>query len=75
MEGASPLWQQIMICTLMPPIGALLVLAMSRGLSNIFERGNVSEGTRKFQKRMFWGSLIFVYVGLACMFVYAHFLR
>jgi len=75
MEGASPLWQQILFFTLGPPIGSLLVLVMSRGWANICERGNVSEETRKFHKRMFWGLLIFTYVMGACIFVYAHFLR
>jgi len=75
MEGASPLWQQLLFIILGPPVMALLVHVLSRGWAKIVQGGNVSEATRKRQKLEFWIVLCFMYVMGFGMFVYAHLRR
>ena len=73
MEGASPLWQQLLFFVLAPPIAAMAFSIMARGWANVVQSGDVSETTRKRQKLEFWVMLCFMYVMLFCIFLYAHF--
>jgi hypothetical protein len=71
MEGARPLWQQVLFFVLAPPIMALLIRILSRGWANIVQGGDVSETTRDRQKMEFWGVLIFMYIMVGGIFLYA----
>jgi len=68
---AAPLWQQLAIVILGPPIMAWLVRLMSRGWALTVQGGTISEKTRKRQKYEFWGLLIFLYIMGIAMFAYA----
>lgn len=72
MQGASPLWQQILFFFFAPPIAALLFRAMIRGWAHIVQGSKISETTQKRQRAEFWVILVFLYVMLLCIFVYAH---
>jgi hypothetical protein len=69
--STRPLWQQILFFVLAPPIMALIIRILSRGWANIAQEGNVSETTRDRQKMEFWGVLIFMYLMVGCIFLYA----
>jgi hypothetical protein len=75
MEGASPIWQQLLFIIFGAPIMALLIRVLSRGWAYIVQGGNVSERTRKRQKLEFWIFLCFLYVMVFGIFVYAHLRR
>jgi hypothetical protein len=61
-EGALPLSQQILLDVFVPPIGTLVWWLMSRGWATAVQGGEVSETTRKRQKKIALALLIIVYV-------------
>lgn len=72
MEGASPLWQQVLFFIFVPPIMALIIRAMSHGWATVAQGGSISESTRKRQKLEFWIVLCFMYVMVFAIFAYSH---
>jgi hypothetical protein len=75
MEGASPLWEQVVFFIFAPPLMALLIRVLSHGWASIVQSGKVSEATRKRQRVEFWVVLSFMYVMVFVIFVYAHLRR
>lgn len=75
LPGAAPLWEQVLVVALTPPIMAALVAILNRGwagaVAGVLGR-KASETTKKEQVWEFWFVLIVLYLGLTGMFVYAH---
>jgi hypothetical protein len=62
MNGSStPLWEQIAIVILGPPIMACAWWALSRGWAKTVHGGVVSLKTQRPQKLEFWGLLLLMY--------------
>jgi hypothetical protein len=60
--GALPLSQIVALDVLVPPIGTCLWWLMARGWAMSVQGGNVSETTKKREKREFWLALVIAYV-------------
>jgi hypothetical protein len=60
--GAHPIGEQILVDLLVPPIGACFWWAMARGWAMTVQSGNVSEATRKRQRREFLIIMALVYL-------------
>ena len=68
---AAPLWEQTLIFVLGPPIGACLWWIMSRGWASSVQGGNVSEQTKRRQKKEFWVVLLGCYLIATLEILYA----
>lgn len=75
MQGASPLWVQLLIIFLGPPIMAVLVHFLSRGWAFTVQGGKISERTQKRQRWEFWFSLCLMYAICFGLFIYGHFIK
>ncbi len=78
MQGASPLWVQLLTVAIGPPIMATLVAVMSRGWAGTVAGvlgTKVSDTTRKEQAWEFWFVLWGCYVLGIGILVYAHLWR
>jgi hypothetical protein len=75
MRQASPLWEQILIFTLGPPVITCLWWLMSRGWAKGIQGSHVSDRTKRREKVGFWVLLCIMYAMGFAMFVYAHFIR
>jgi len=75
MQGASPLWEQVLIFVLGPPIMAVLIHLLSRGWATLVQGGKISERTRKRQRVEFWAVLCIMYVMGFGIFLYAHLIK
>lgn len=69
--GAAPLWEQVAIGILGPPIMAILFRYMARGWAMTVQRGSVSQKTQERQKFEFWAMLIIMYLVVWGTFIYA----
>jgi hypothetical protein len=69
--GASPLWEQLVIGILGPPIMAILFRFRARGWAMMVQGGTVSEKTKDRQRIEFWVVLILCYVIVFGEFIYA----
>lgn len=69
--SSTPLWEQVAILTLGPPIGAGIWLAMSRGWAATVQGGTVSEKAKRRQRVEFWALLIIAYAMSVGMALYA----
>jgi hypothetical protein len=63
--GALPIHEQILLDLLIPLAGAVLWRLMARGWAGVVQGAEISEETKKRQKREFWLLLI---AGYALMF-------
>jgi hypothetical protein len=54
MNHALPIWQQILLDIVAPPVGALLWWFQSRGWAGLVHGGEPSETTKFRQNRGFW---------------------
>lgn len=54
--------QQVLLDVVAPPVGASLWWLMSRGWAGAVQGSNVSETTRKRQRRLFWVVLGMLYL-------------
>ena len=72
MNGSStPLWEQLVIVILGPPIMACAWRVLSRGWGRAVQGGVISEKTKRRQKIEFWVLLIAMYVMSLGMTFYA----
>lgn len=69
--GAAPLWEQLVILILGPPIMTILWWLAARGWALAVQAGSVSERTRKRQKMEIGGVLILFYLIGFSMALYA----
>ena len=69
--STTPLWEQLAIVFLGPPIMAFAWWLLSRGWGKAVQGGTVSEKTRHRQKLEFWFLLIVMYVISLGMVFYA----
>ena len=60
--GAAPLWEQLAILIVGPPVMASLIWSLSRGWAKTVQGGTASEQTRARQRVEFWTLLIVMYV-------------
>jgi len=72
-EGALPLSQQILLDIFVPPAGTLVWWLMSRVWASAVQGGEVSQTTRKRQKRLAVGLLVAVYVLMFGITIYGQF--
>lgn len=70
---ALPLDEQIAMVIVTPPIMTLVYRIMAYGWAMFVQGGNVSETTRKRQKRESWMLLWGLYIMMIGFFVYGHF--
>jgi hypothetical protein len=61
-SSPHPLWQQIVVLVLVPPVMAGLTWLMMRGWAMGVQGGTVTERTKKRQKIEFWGMLVAFYL-------------
>ena len=69
--GAAPLWEQLAIGFVGPPIMAIIFRFMAREWAMTVQGGTVSQKTEKRQRIEFWGMLIAMYLLVWGMFIYA----
>ena len=69
--GAAPLWEQLLIGILGPPIMAILFRFRARGWAMMVQGGTVSNTTEKRQRIEFWGILVAMYLLMFGIFIYA----
>jgi len=69
-EGALPISQQILLDIFVPPVGTLVWWLMSRVWATAVQGGEVSETTRKRQKKIALALLILVYVLMFSITIY-----
>jgi uncharacterized membrane protein len=74
MTNGLPLWQQILYSVVAPLIGAVIFRFMARAWAKLLQGEAISEQTRRRQKFEFWMILVFMYVALGSIFIYAHFI-
>ena len=72
-EGALPLSQQILLDVFVPPVGTLVWWLMSRGWATVVQGGEVSETTRKRQRKIALALLIMAYVLMFSITIYGQF--
>jgi len=72
-EGALPLSQQILLDVFVPPVGTLVWWLMSRGWAIVVQGGEVSETTRKRQRKIALALLIMAYVLMFSITIYGQF--
>ena len=70
-SGMTPLWEQILILLIGPPIMTCAWWVLSRGWAVIIQGGEASEKTKHRQKIEFWGLLIAMYAVSLGMTLYA----
>jgi hypothetical protein len=58
----TPLWEQVAIVLLGPPVMACAWWLLSRGWARAVQVGMASERTKRRQKFEFWGLLIIMYM-------------
>jgi len=66
----APLWEQLLILFLAPPLLAGITWARSRGWAQTVQGEDVSKRTENRQRSEFWVLLIVLYVGLLGIFAY-----
>jgi hypothetical protein len=69
--SATPLWEQIAIVLIGPPVMACAWWVLSRGWAKTVQGGMASERTKRRQKVEFWGLLIAMYAVTLGMTLYA----
>ena len=69
--GAAPLWEQLAILIIGPPIMAAFFWLMSRGWALGVQGGTASDKTKQRQKIEFWMLLVAMYVIGLGMALYA----
>ena len=69
--GAAPLWEQVAIVTLIPPVGTSLWWLRARGWARTVQGETVTEKTKQRQEWEFWALLAASYVMMICVFIYA----
>jgi hypothetical protein len=67
----TPLWEQVAILLIGPPVMACAWWMLSRGMAKTVQAGLVSGKTRRRQEFEFWGLLIIMYVVTFRMTLYA----
>jgi len=72
-EGALPLSQQILLDVFVPPVETLVWWLMSRGWATVVQGGEVSETTRKRQRKIALALLIMAYVLMFSITIYGQF--
>ena len=70
-SNLTPLWEQIAIVLIGPPVMACAWWVLSRGWAKIVQGGMTSEKTKRRQKVEFWGLLIAMYAVTLGMTLYA----
>lgn len=70
-SSQTPLWEQVIIVLLGPPVMASAWWVLSRGWAKTVQGGTASEKTRHRQKIEFWGLMIVMYVVTLGMTLYA----
>jgi hypothetical protein len=70
---AAPLWEQVLIVVLSPPLSAGAWWLLSRGWGQSVQGGSVSQRTRTRQTWGFWIVLALGYLVTISMAVYAYF--
>lgn len=73
MRSPAPLWEQLTILILGPPIMATLIWVVSRGWAMAVQGGTASEKTKRRQRIEFYAVLIAMYAIGFGMAVYAWF--
>jgi hypothetical protein len=72
-SGSLPLFEQVLIDLVGPPIGAGLFWLLSRGWAITVQGGSVSDRTRARQVRGFWVVMAVSYVVMIAITVYGYF--
>jgi hypothetical protein len=72
-SGSLPLFEQVLIDLVGPPIGAGLFWLFSRGWALTVQGGSVSDQTRARQFRGFWLVLVVAYMVMIAITVYGYF--
>jgi hypothetical protein len=74
-SSLTPIWEQIAIVLIGPPVMACAWWILSRGWARIVQGGTTSEKTKRRQKVEFWGLLIAMYAVTLGMTLYANMKR
>jgi hypothetical protein len=69
-QGALPIYQQLLLDLIAPPVVAGLWWALSRGWALTVQGDSISEKTRVRQARLFWIVLILFYLVMFCTTIY-----
>ena len=69
--GAAPVWEQVLIGTVGPPILAILWRFRANGWARLVQGGTVSEKTERRQKKEFWILLIAMYALMVGVLAYS----
>ena len=69
--GALPIWKQLLLDIFMPPIGTGIWLLASRGWAKAVQGGAVSDQTHTRQRRLAAIVLVFSYVVMFGITIYA----
>lgn len=70
-SGALPVYQQILLDVLFPPVGAYLWSVMARGWAGLIRKGTITVKTSLRQKREFWIILVAGYLIMFGITIYA----
>lgn len=70
-SSSTPLWEQVVIVFLGPPIMAMIWRVASRGWATVVQGGTTSEKTKRRQKWEFWVLLAAMYLVTLSMAAYA----
>ena len=70
-SGALPVYQQIVLDLLVPPLGAFVWWFMARGWAATVQGGEITERTKQRQKKEFWVILIAAYLIMFGITIYA----
>ena len=72
-SGALPLYQQIVLDLLVPPIGSAIWAFVVRGWAGVVQGGTVTERTKQRQKIEFWVILVAAYLLMFGITIYGRF--
>ena len=72
MQSPYPIWEQLLIFAIMPPIVSLLFGVLARGWANTVEGGKVSEKTKTRQRKEVLAMLGSSYIVGTLVFIYVH---
>ena len=69
--GGLPFSQQLLLDLFMPPLGALVWMFMVRWWAATLQGGDITERTRRRQKKAFWVVLVIAYLTMFGVTFYA----
>ena len=75
MQSPYPIWQQLLILGIMPPVVALIFGALARGWARTVQGGRVSEETSARQRKEVLAMMGAAYIVGFGTFLYVHFVQ